>query len=206
MEPPKELSTETLPFTLETELERQIGADAAWQQGVWWGVPRFGHREGKVAYHIAEVLANVDRHALDPDDRRNLRLITLIHDTFKYHVDETQPKTGENHHGMIARRFAESYLQTPALLEIIELHDEAYNSWSIGYYRHNWPKAEARAKTLIARLGDLLPLYLRFYHADNETDSKDQSPLIWFKQLVAAQNNPPHSNLSQRNPPETSQT
>ena len=49
-----------LPFTIETELEARICADAAWKKGAVWGNPRPGHSEGIVMYHIAEVLANVE--------------------------------------------------------------------------------------------------------------------------------------------------
>jgi hypothetical protein len=35
-----------------------------------------------------------------------------------------QTPTGENHHAMIARRFAERYVDDPKLLDVIELHDE----------------------------------------------------------------------------------
>ncbi len=138
-------------------------------------------------YHIAEVLANVDRHATTADERRALRLIALIHDSFKYRVDLSRPKVGDNHHAFIARQFAERHLDDPGLLEIIELHDEAYNSWRLGALRGKWPEAEARASRLVARLGPLLPLYLRFFRSDNQTASKDWSPLNWFEQFLQKQ-------------------
>ncbi len=50
-----------LPFELETDLEKQIAADPEWQEGIDWGKPRTGHLEGPVKYHIADVLANIDR-------------------------------------------------------------------------------------------------------------------------------------------------
>jgi hypothetical protein len=172
------------PFQLETDLERKIAADSEWQQGVTWGEPRPGHNEGQVMYHIADVLANVDRFASAEEDRRKLRLIALIHDTFKYRVDYTMPKTGSNHHAFIARRFAERYIDDQALLDIIELHDEAYNSWRMGVLRDQWDKAEERAGHLVDRLGPSLPLYLRFYHSDNQTASKEPDSLLWFEQFL----------------------
>src|SRR5689334_3385027 len=87
-------SMSELPFTLETDLERRIAADPAWQKGVAWGIPRTGHLEGPIKYHIADVLANLDRQHLDKEERRALRLVALVHDTFKYQVDETRPKIG----------------------------------------------------------------------------------------------------------------
>jgi len=173
-----------LPFTLETELEEKIAADPEWQQGIVWGKPRSGHAEGQVMYHIAEVLANIDRQSPPEDERRVLRLIALVHDTFKYRVNEKKPRAGENHHGYIARKFAERYIDDPVILEIIELHDEAYNSWRLGAFKGKWERAEERITNLLQRIGSALPLYIRFFHADNETDSKDQAPLVWFESYL----------------------
>jgi hypothetical protein len=69
------------------------------------------------------VLANVDREARSPEERRQLRLVALVHDTLKHAVDPHRPATGENHHGMRARRFAERYRvpgKTGASLEWFE--------------------------------------------------------------------------------------
>ena len=173
-----------LPFQLETDLEKRICQDPEWKQGALWGKPRPGHNEGQVIYHITEVLANVDRLARSDEERGDLRLIALIHDTFKYRVDPTKPRVGENHHAMIARRFAERYLDDDALLEVIELHDEAFNSWRMGALKGRWREAEARADRLIGRLGKSLGLYVRFFRADNQTVSKEQDSLVWFEQLL----------------------
>jgi HD domain len=173
------------PFSAENELEAKIIADPAWQEGARWGEPRPGHPEGTVASHIAEVLSNVDRHAVDRDDRARLRLAALVHDTFKYRVDQSRPKVAGNHHAMLARRFAEGYVDDVGLLEVIELHDEAYNSWAEGVRSGDWAGARARARDLLGRLGGNLPFYLRFYRADNETGDKSQEPLEWFERLTA---------------------
>lgn len=176
-----------LPFQLETELEEQICADDAWQQGALWGIPRSGHREGQVRYHIAEVLANVDRLARTDEERCALRLMALIHDSFKYRVDPSKPRRGTNHHAVLARRFAERYLDDPAILEVLELHDEAFNSWRMGALKGRWNEAEARVTRLVARLGTSLPLYLLFFRADSQTGSKERDSLIWFEQFLQRQ-------------------
>jgi len=31
-----------------------------------------------------------------------------------------------------------------------------------------------------------LPLYVRFFHADSKTESKDQRPVQWFEQILQA--------------------
>jgi hypothetical protein len=173
-----------LPFELESDLERRITSDPDWQKGAEWGEPRPGHWEGKIAMHIADVLRNIDEDEPDPEDRLRLRLIALIHDTFKYKVDQSRHNVGMNHHAWIARAWAESYLDDRDVLDIIELHDEAYNSWSMGNHKGRWEKAEGRARNLIERLGPRLPLYLQFFRADNRTDSKRREPLDWFERLA----------------------
>ena len=169
----------------EDELEARLLADPRWRRGAAWGAPRPGHPEGKVAHHVADVLANLDRQSLSADQRRTLRLVALVHDTFKGEVDESRPRVGANHHAAIARHFVERYTADPDVLEITELHDEAYNAWQIGHRRQDWAKAEARARRLLARLGDRLPLYLAFYRADNATGDKSAEPLEWFERLAA---------------------
>jgi hypothetical protein len=169
----------------ETELEKRIVSEAEFIEGAKYGKPRPGHPEGQVVYHIREVLDNVEKYS-NAENRAELRLIALIHDTFKYKVDNTKPKSGENHHAMIARRFAEKFPTiSNAVLEIIELHDEAYNAWQQGGRKGKWWHAEDRAKRLIKRLGDNIDLYLVFYQCDNETGDKDQDNCNWFTDLVA---------------------
>lgn len=172
-----------LPFELEGELEERIAGDTEWQRGAEWGTPRPGHPEGAVKFHIAEVLANVDRYAKSDGDRSRLRLITLTHDTFKHRVDDSRPRVGENHHGLIARRFAERYVSDPIVLDIVELHDEAYNAYAMGARRRAWAEAEARAHRLLSRLGPSAGLYLTFFRCDNETGNKTPDAFEWFAGL-----------------------
>jgi len=166
----------------ETELEKRIISDEDFIDGVMWGKPRNGHPEGQVIYHIGHVLKNVDKYAT-PDNREALRLIAIVHDSFKYKVDRSKPKSGENHHAMIARRFAQRYIQDKEILDIIELHDEAYNSWCKGDRNNDWYRAEKRATQLIDRLGDSINLYLTFYRCDNESGGKDGADYTWFSEL-----------------------
>lgn len=67
---------------------------------------------------------------------------------------------------------------------MIELHDDAYNAWRSGRRRHNWARAEGRARDLVARLGPHLDLYLAFYRADNAAGTKSSEPLRWFEELT----------------------
>ncbi len=167
----------------ETDLEIEIINDPEFIEGCNYGKPRKGHKEGAVIYHIGEVLRNVDKYADQYRDK--LRLITILHDTFKYKVDRTKPKHGDNHHGMIARGFAEKYIVDLDILDIIELHDEAYNAWQKGN-RGDWVKAEKRAYKLIELLVEknILHLYMIFYKCDGETGDKTPDDAIWFKEQI----------------------
>ena len=173
-----------LPFELETDLERLIAAQPRWQHGIDWGRPRHGHPEGTIKLHIAAVLANIDRLFADDPSRSQLRLIALIHDAFKGEVDTGEPRIGENHHAMRARRFAEPLISDAQVLDVIELHDHAFNAWKHCCLFFDWTEAETRASNLLVRLGGALALYLRFYQCDNETEGKDQACFTWFRDFV----------------------
>lgn len=173
-----------LPFKIETETEARIVTDPEWQVGAEWGDPRPGHPEGAAKFHVAQVLANVERYAANAEDRQKLRLIAIVHDTFKHKVDQSMPRVGENHHGMIARRFAERYIHDESLLDIIELHDDAFNAYSMGVRREAWSEADARVGKLLQRLGANFDLYLTFFRCDDMTGAKDHSALEWLAEKV----------------------
>jgi hypothetical protein len=174
----------------ESDLEKTLIKDPDFTCGAMYGKPRPGHPEGQVIYHIKDVLNNIDQFYENDEDRSELRLIAILHDTFKYKVDQTKPKTGENHHGMIARRFAEKYFTESAvrILELLELHDEAYNSWQKGFRRNDWYGAKKRAMTLINKLeeNDCTDLYLKFYRCDNATGDKSSDNYVWFENEVSS--------------------
>jgi hypothetical protein len=168
----------------ETALEQQIISSQEWIEGASWGEPRPGHPEGAVIFHILEVLDNVDKFYGNSPLREKLRIISIIHDTFMYKVDITVPKDGENHHAMIARRFAEKFIEDVAILDIIQTHDDAYGAWNKGKREGDWVKALELAHQLIADLGPNLELYLSFYQCDNFTGDKTAEPYEWFKEIA----------------------
>lgn len=170
-----------------TELEEKIILDPEFIRGAMWGVPRKGHPEGMVVHHIAEVLNNID--TLDSKRTKqsieNLRLIALIHDTFKYKVDRSLPRTGPNHHGYIAKLFAEKYTSNYHVLTIIETHDDAYNAWVIGNKRGDWKEAEKRAMRLYQQVSPCIYQYCDFYECDCKTGDKSMKPYNWFIDLIS---------------------
>lgn len=166
-------------------IEVAICENPEFEIGALYGKPRKGHPEGQVIYHIKEVLANIDKFYGDDLDRDDLRVIAILHDSFKHKVNQNLPKAGENHHGMIARRFAEKFPIHQSVLTVIQLHDDAYNAWQAGGRHGDWYKAKKRATNLINALQveNCLDLYVKFYHCDNLTGDKSQDNYEWFVNL-----------------------
>ena len=166
----------------ETALEEHLLRQPAIVEGMHWGKPRHGHPEGAVWRHVVEVLANVDRLAdLTPTDRRDLRLVTLVHDTFKYVEDRSEPRDWSRHHGVLAREFVERYTSKPRVLLLTEWHDEAYYCWRLFALRGRRNRARQRMDRLMALFGEELPFFYRFFVCDTLTGDKTPAPLAWFR-------------------------
>jgi len=168
---------------IENVIEKFIIEDASFITGAMHGEARRGHPEGKIIYHIREVLDNIDKYYLNDIDRVDLRIIALVHDTFKYKVDRNKPKTGMNHHGMIARKFLENKFNIDdGIMTVTEHHDDAYNAWSKGNRHNDWKGAENKANKLINFLyeDNCLDLFNKFYLCDNETGNKSNEDYLWF--------------------------
>jgi hypothetical protein len=165
----------------ETELERSLLAADEFRHGLFWGKPRYGHPEGLVLYHIREVLDNIDKLVIDPTTRSKLRIITFAHDTFKYKEDKSDWST---HHSILARQFMEDFIEDQMLLDIIELHDEAYYSWRLKVLYNRVEEGQKRLDKLIDRIGNQMQLYYLFFKCDTKTGDKTQSPLYWFEKNI----------------------
>jgi hypothetical protein len=150
-------------------------------------VARRGHPEGTVKHHVADVLANVDRVATTPEERHRLRLAALVHDAFKYRAPEGSARVGsEGHHGSQAAQFLERFVDDEELLLVVRWHDEAFAAWLGVVKRGDRARAEQRARALVDRLGSALPLYVRFFRADNATEGKSPKAVEWFVRLAGA--------------------
>ncbi|MDX1911938.1 MAG: hypothetical protein SFV22_10655 [Saprospiraceae bacterium] len=167
----------------ETDLERNLLALPEFTVGLWWGEPRFGHPEGTVALHVRELLDNIDLiPQLSTGDRERLRIIALAHDTFKHAESRSRPRDWTKHHGVLARRFMESYTSDAVILDVIETHDDAYYKWLAERRR---PSPHRPLEPLLARVGHCLQLYYLFFKCDTQTGDKTQAPLRWFEQTAA---------------------
>jgi hypothetical protein len=171
---------EVIPgFEPENDLERRLLEDPELIEGLAWGKPRKAHPEGSIGAHVADLLARLDAEGPAGEERALLRFISIVHDAFKNKVQEWRPRTGENHHAMRARRFAERYTGDERILTTIELHDRPYGIWRklqrTG--RFDRPALEA----MMERLPDP-DLFLRFVELDGSTEGKNPEPVRWFKE------------------------
>jgi HD domain len=163
----------------ETALEEQLLQTPEFNKGLSWGKPRYGHPEGAVIYHIVEVLENIERLMLNPIERETLRLVALVHDTFKFKEEQLRiwDEDYSQHHGILARRFMEQYTDDESVLKLIELHDEAYYIWKI----QDETRRQSLIERLFNRLGDDLQLFYAFFMCDTKTGDKTQAPISWFE-------------------------
>lgn len=169
----------------ESDLERRIIQDDDFVQGLFWGKPRFGHPEGRVLFHVREVLDNVDKLTISTEDRTKLRLITLVHDSFKHREDKTtQPRDWSKHHGVLARKFMEQLITDQQILNIIELHDEAYYSWRLKHIYRDIEAGNKRLSRLLETIDSARQLYYLFFKCDTRTGDKNQAPLRWFEKNI----------------------
>jgi hypothetical protein len=158
-----------------------LASDPVLLEGVAWGRPRKGHPEGSVGAHVGHLLETIESWRIQEPLRNELRFIALVHDSLKNKVHYWRPRTGENHHAMRARRFAERYTDDERLLSTIELHDRPYSIWK--KMRRRRRLNESRLRDLIARIEDP-ELFIRFVELDGSTEGKNSEPIDWFREQL----------------------
>jgi len=168
----------------ETPLEKFFLEDPPFLKGLMWGTPRFGHPEGKIVYHIREVLDNVEKLTLSAEDRSRLRLITFVHDTFKYEEHKGSPRDWSRHHSILARQYLEKHSDDQVVLDIVELHDEAYYSWRLSQIYSQPTQSNLRLKKFVDRLGEHIQLYYLFFKCDTCTGDKNLASLYWAEKNI----------------------
>jgi hypothetical protein len=157
-------------FVPENDLERRLSEDPDLQRGWAWGSPRKGHPEGAVGRHVAAML-----DAIAPDDplRQDLRLLTLLHDTFKVDAREGLPYSPDTDHAQMARRFAEHHGCSKRIADTLALHDAPYWVWH----------RRGGDVELLERVLSLAPdreLLTRFVELDASTLGKNPAFVEWF--------------------------
>ena len=168
----------------ETQIEEHFFRNPDFLKGLSWGTPRYGHPEGQVYKHIREVLNNIEKLSVTPKRRSDLRIIAMVHDTFKFKEHKGVPRDWTRHHAVFARKFLAQYHNDPNTLLVTELHDEAYYCWCTRFLYHKPERAQDRLNQLISHLGNNLELYYQFFWADTCTGDKNLAPLHWFEKTV----------------------
>jgi HD domain len=170
----------------ESPLEQKLLTIAEFRTGLFYGTPRFGHPEGKVLYHVRDVLDNINK--LPPhmqQHREQLRAIAYVHDTFKYQESAGRhPQDWNTHHAVLARRFMENHTADTSMLNIIQWHDEAYYCWRQSEIYRNPSDAEERFENLKAKIGNHLTRYYLFFLCDTRIDGKNQAPVKWVEERL----------------------
>lgn len=168
----------------ETELEMRLLQDPEFTEGLSWGVPRYGHPEGEIYKHIQEVLENINLLGAQGLDRERLRLVALVHDSFKHKESRGIPRDWSKHHSVLARQYLERFTNDSHVLEIVELHDEAYYAWRMEILHRKVVPGRIRLNALLERVENCLQLYYLFFKCDTRTGDKTQAPLIWFEREI----------------------
>lgn len=169
----------------ESPLEEQLFEDPGFLQGLWWGFPRYGHPEGKIIFHIREVLDNIDRLTLTSTARQKLRLVALLHDSFKYaEYLHRKLKDPAFSHAQLAKNYAEKFISDEQTIRLIEWHDEAYFCWRMIYLFHQREAGMARLERFLQFIEKDIQLYYTFFACDTKTGDKNKAPLVWFEKNV----------------------
>lgn len=169
-------------FQPETALERALASDPELLGGLAWGSPRPSHPEGSVGHHVAALLDTIDAWGETGERRKDLRFLALVHDSLKRRVDGRRPRTGENHHAVRARRFAERYTTDERLLAVIELHDRPYAIWR--RLERTGQLQEQKLQAMVEAIPDPA-LFVRFVELDGSTPGKRSEPVDWLRRELA---------------------
>jgi hypothetical protein len=170
----------------ETETEAKLIEDPLLLKGLFWGEARYGHPEGKVLYHVAEIFENIEEITpkLTQEERKFLRIIALVHDSCKYAEDKNDPRDWSKHHGILAAKFMSNYTDNERILSVLALHDEAYYCWRLCVLNNQPEAGMERFKQLMNKVEHFLQSYYLFFKCDTRTGDKTQAPVKWFEKTV----------------------
>ena len=168
----------------ENDLERSFLDDEDYRRGLLWGVPRYGHPEGTILAHIIEVNANIDKLPVSAEIRRKLRLVCFVHDSFKNIEHKGNPRDWTRHHAVYARKFLARYIDDEPLLNVVELHDDAYYAWRLAHLYHRLSDSAERIENVRQQVGPYWQLFYLFFKCDTCTGDKNPAPLLWFEKRM----------------------
>jgi len=169
----------------ETHLEALLIRQPEFREGLAWGVPRRGHPEGPVLFHVEEVLANIEAMVLSTADRRVLRLVAICHDTFKFREAQLREERQRANHGHLAAEFLQRFPVNDLVRNLVRWHDEAFFAWRM-HLMADTAGARNRLAALYDRLRPSWSLFQAFFQADTLTGDKNPEPLRWLAEQRVA--------------------
>jgi len=154
--------------------------DPRYRQNLDWGEARPGHPEGTVRAHIAEIEPNLEtlRTKLSEADYWKLKLLVHTHDSFKAEARAGVAITDPKSHASLAREFLAGYCGNPALLAMVQYHDEPFALWRQAESKKGTFNRE-RFEVLLRSIADW-NLFLAFNIIDGCTVGKGREPLLWL--------------------------
>jgi hypothetical protein len=165
-------------------ITEKILTDARYLRNIEYGEPRFGHPEGKVKFHIADLEANLDQIAsrgISASTYWKLKFLIHVHDTFKAEAERDVPILHPRSHATLAKEYACQYTDDQDLLNILQFHDFNYSMWLDYAQKGSYDKAAFQH--LIDMIQDW-DLFLMFTIIDGRTKGKELSKLAWFIEEV----------------------
>jgi hypothetical protein len=162
------------------KLIETIIADPRYRENIEYGEPRNGHPEGKLKYHIAELVGNLEALkacGISEEQYWKLKFMIHIHDTFKKEALSDVRILDPQSHASLAKEYASQFIDDADLLNMIQFHDENFALWN---------QLRAKGAYDLERFEELLKtiqdwdLFLIFLIIDGSTMGKDRSPLKWF--------------------------
>ena len=165
------------------EIVEQVIADPRYLKNVEYGLPRSGHPEGKVKYHIAELEANLKKLAprISEEQFWKLKFLIHVHDTFKADATPDSPIASPTSHASLARKFASEFTDDADLMNMIQFHDVNFSLWkqfsATGSY--DIKRFEKLLETIID-----WDMFLMFLILDGSTKGKDPEKMKWFLREV----------------------
>jgi len=162
------------------ELERAILRDPEVQVDLTYGEPRWGHPEGSVGAHVAELWTIVQGVAdvLTPGMVEDLRVLALLHD-----LGKRKPwPAGTPHHGVASRRIAARFIGDQRLLDIVAEHDEPYRLWK--RERRTGESVWDRLVVVFDRVRADFDLFVIFFTVDGSSGDKDPAPRLWLQEMA----------------------
>lgn len=173
----------------QTTYEADLITRSEFVEGLMWGQPRYGHPEGRVAFHIREVFQNINYlQDLSPQRKQMLRIVALVHDTFKYKEDRNIPRDWSKHHGVLARKYIENDALSHVTNVLIELHDEAFYAWRAEVVEKRAEEAERRILKIEDQLPESKLEYFQFFLCDTLTGDKLRAPIKWLYEKALERN------------------